>query len=415
MQKLILFILIVLLQNSLFAQKRDRYRFAETYFGLEAEFNPQQNSFQSFKNGELNSKQIPTTFSPRVLIGGTHFWGHADFYISLPLANIRINGNNGVFHTNSVMTGFRCFPFKLEATSIKPYVGFGFHSKTLRIKESALYTNWQWYYEGGLSYRTAKNRIFGLELRYFPQTNFSTYIDRTNVTQTELSPLSVSLTYKKAIDFSRSSGTERYQRFYQRMKEDLKERNKLNTYSVGVGASALIPLEKTEHASRLAFFNDEIEGKITVDLSLGYYHHDWDAAARLSYRPLRQAEEAHDYSYSLNRHSLALEAFKFIGDYHGFVPFVGSYVSADYYHLQEKDQGQQLTDLHRRNLGYGIVFGWDIRFSETDPLILRTNLRYNPDYDLTKGGLSFTAKNLEFNFIQVVIYPERFKTQKKLN
>ncbi|MEQ8907733.1 MAG: hypothetical protein RIC95_00945 [Vicingaceae bacterium] len=415
MQKLILIIIVVSLHNSLFAQKRDRYRFAETYFGLEAEFNPQDNTFQSFENGELNSGSTPSTLSPRVLIGGTHFWGHADFYVSLPLTNFRLNGSKKVFHTNGVLTGFRFLPFKLEGNSLKPFVGVGFNSKTLRIDEGPLYTNWQWYYEGGLNYRNANNRIFGLELRYFPKASYQTYIDRSQSVATNLDQLTLSFSYKKAIDYSRNSGTEKYQRFYKRMKKDLRERKKLNTYSIGLGANALIPLAKTEHASRKAFFNDEIEGKVTVDLGLAYFIHNWNAAARLSYRPLRQAEEAHDYRYRLDRHSLALETFKFIGNYHGFVPFIGPYVSADYFRLKEKDQGKVVTDIHRREIGYGIVFGWDIRFSETDPLILRTNLRYNPDYNFTQDGLSFTAKNIEFNFIQVVIYPERFKSMKKLN
>ena len=110
----------------------------------------------------------------------------------------------------------------------------------------------------------------------------------------------------------------------------------------------------------------------------------------------------------------SLEAFKFIGDYHGFVPFVGPYVASNNSRILETDKGETITDYRASKLGYGVVFGWDIRLSQVDYLILRTNLRYTPNLKYTKDGLDYTNNQIEFNFIQIVYYPKRHKIVKPL-
>tara|TARA_B110000503_G_C7128503_1_gene405769 strand:- start:1443 stop:1652 length:210 start_codon:yes stop_codon:yes gene_type:complete len=60
------------------------------------------------------------------------------------------------------------------------------------------------------------------------------------------------------------------------------------------------------------------------------------------------------------------------------VPFVGPYISGNNYRIVEPDNGGTITDYRASKLGYGVVFGWDIRLSQVDYLILRTNLRYTP-------------------------------------
>jgi hypothetical protein len=129
---------------------------------------------------------------------------------------------------------------------------------------------------------------------------------------------------------------------------------------------------------------------------------------------LQQKETAYGYTSELKTNSLAFEAFKFIGNYHGFVPFVGPYVGLNNYNYNEIDRGSEVVDFTENKLAYGLVFGWDIRISDVDYLLLRTNLRFTPDLNYKKKRLSFTNNQIEFNFIQVVFYPERMKITKKL-
>lgn len=413
MRTLLLFITICCLSSSVYPQK-SRYRFAESYVGLATEFSPQKQSFAFIQNGVIQNKELASQLQPRILIGGTHFWGHADFYLSIPLVSIPLSGNKDATYSNNVITGFRFYPFKLKSQSLRPFTGLGFNRMRLQLGDGPTYGNWQTFTEAGLSYRTKQHFILGVSANYFPNTTFQTAIDRAQFSETKLNNFTFSLSIKKVMDFSRSYENESNQRFFAKLKEELKQENKLNTYSVGLGLSAYIPLERSEHASRKAFFNDEVEGNVGLDVALGYYLYQTDAAIRLSYRRYKQAETAFDYSYSLNKLSVALEAFKFLFDFHGFVPFVGPFAARDYYRLNEKDVQRTVSDHKEESWGYGLVFGWDIRLSETDFFILRTNLRYNPKVDLKQNGLTYTSNAIEFNFIQLVFYPERWKAYKSL-
>lgn len=395
---------------SAYAQK-DRYRFAETYYGIETELSFEKNQFFRTSNGQLIQEQLPSSITPRILIGGTHFWRKADFYISIPLYNFRFDGSKKIRLNNDVFTGFRYLPLALEDNTLRPYVGLGLNSKNLQIDNGPNYTNWQWYYEGGINYRK-NNKILGFEARYFPRNSFVNAYDRTQFQKTITDPFSFSLSYKIAFDATAGYSRESSKRFMKKIFEKADKAKAYDAFSFGVGLNALIPTGPSDLASQQAFFNDEIDGNVTVDLGVGYYFSELDAALRLSFRPLKQEESAFDYTYQLKRNSTAFEAFKFIGDYHGFAPFIGPYASFDHYALTETDQGKKLNEFKGWKFGYGLVFGWDIRQTPMDYLILRTNLRYTPQMDFKSNGYKFTSDQIEFNFIQIVFYPERYKIWK---
>ena len=57
----------------------------------------------------------------------------------------------------------------------------------------------------------------------------------------------------------------------------------------------------------------------------------------------------------------------------------------------------------------GVTFGWDIRPDRLQAMILRTNLRYTPNLNVAvTGGRDVALDQVEFNFIQFVIFPRRF-------
>jgi len=418
MKKGLFIIAALFIGFSSFAQK-DRYRFAATYFGIEGEYIQENNSFYYLNNsGNIDKKRLPSSISPRFLIGGTHFWGHADFYISIPIANIKLNNNSNASISNDVLTGFRLLPIRLKSNAFSPYIGIGFNSKEYSQKgangKGPIYTNWQWYQEIGLAYQAKKSAIIELGIRYFSANAYNSYIDRSTFKKTEVSPFSFSFSYKKVFDFTAGYSSENAKKYMAKVHKKAEKEGALSAFSLGVGFSALIPLKKTELASRHSFFNDEIEGNLFPDLGIAYYSSPLDASARLSFRPLKQKESAFDYTYELRRNSFAFEIFKFLGDYHGFVPFIGPYVSIDQYQLIETDHGEKIIDNIDTKLGYGVVFGWDIRQTKADYLVLRTNLRYTPEFSYKKGKYRFTTEQIEFNFIQLVFYPERYKVYKNL-
>lgn len=107
------------------------------------------------------------------------------------------------------------------------------------------------------------------------------------------------------------------------------------------------------------------------------------------------------------RRSFALEGFAFLGDYHGFVPFVGPVLSLEHLRLHEDDAGTRVTEASRDLLAPGVIFGWDIRPTRAGHWLLRTNLRYFPRLRLPEPSGTTTFDQLEFNFIQFVWYHGR--------
>jgi hypothetical protein len=70
---------------------------------------------------------------------------------------------------------------------------------------------------------------------------------------------------------------------------------------------------------------------------------------------------------------------------------------------------EQIGATQRTNIvSPGILFGWDILASPLETWLLRTNLRYYP-FQKVKDAEGNIARvdQFEFNFIQLVIYPNR--------
>jgi hypothetical protein len=102
-----------------------------------------------------------------------------------------------------------------------------------------------------------------------------------------------------------------------------------------------------------------------------------------------------------------LESFKFLIDYHGFALFAGLNLSYEQFSVHEKEY-QNLSTGTFDGIKPGITFGWDIRPNRLQTWYLRTNLRYFPNLFVTMpGGGSVHFEQLEFNFIQLVVFPGR--------
>ncbi|MEZ4905645.1 MAG: hypothetical protein R2822_29725 [Spirosomataceae bacterium] len=106
-----------------------------------------------------------------------------------------------------------------------------------------------------------------------------------------------------------------------------------------------------------------------------------------------------------------LETYKFLGDYHGFVPYIGPTLS--YENLTFKDtDGSNIQPFQAQKVALGVIFGWDIRISRAETWLLRTNLRYTPNLHLEAEGKKVMFDQMEFNFIQFVWFAGRRKALK---
>lgn len=187
----------------------------------------------------------------------------------------------------------------------------------------------------------------------------------------------------------------------------LGDRGDLDNFFVGVGFSSVWWLRSSEYVERVTPYLKRSLVNVMPDFSVGYYWHKPDMDLNLAWRSYSQGMRAYDAVEQYGRKSLAIETKKYIGDYHGFVPFVGpalSYEWLDYSH----SVGNRRVMASDDKLALGLVFGWDIRPDRLQWFILRTNLRYFPRLRVeTADGLQARFDNIEFNFIQFVFYPGR--------
>jgi hypothetical protein len=132
-----------------------------------------------------------------------------------------------------------------------------------------------------------------------------------------------------------------------------------------------------------------------------------------AFRSMKQVREDGGRKLTVQRNSLALETYKFIGDFHGFVPFIGGGINFENLNIDEHEKNESFTKT-KNVFTPNITFGWDIRPAKSGEWwYLRTNLRYSPRLKFNIKNDFISLQHLEFNFIQFVIYPQRLASFKK--
>ncbi|SMO67997.1 hypothetical protein [Gracilimonas mengyeensis] len=198
--------------GQVYVEQQSRHRFAQTLVGLD--LYSSRGGTTSFINASGNIEQLSLepSFAPRVIIGGTHFWGHADFYIAIPLSNPTMQ-RSGQEITNSpgVETGMKIYPWRIEEKKIRPYVGtslfpyfysqdnsrrgdtFGPDKSYVRLPVLA-----------GLTYNRGSH-LLELGLTYKYNNEISYHISASEKTTIETPPLSFSFSYRYIFDTTLSA------------------------------------------------------------------------------------------------------------------------------------------------------------------------------------------------------------------
>jgi hypothetical protein len=374
---------------------------------------------QMTQNGTTQS--FDAGVMPRFTIGGMHFWGHADFYVTFPLG-IRLQSkpdfSSKFKNVEGVETGLKIYPIALRPGRVSPYVGisfqpyeFGYQLKNEDApKGFARHERFITPVQAGLTY-TSKKFLFTAGVRYNWKRNFDYYQRSTEQSQVSITPLNFSFGILRYIDTDKGLATSKGVEQQNIRYHILKKEGKLSAWYWGLGPSAALEMSKSSFiAQKYPYLNgDMLNSFLMPDLSFGRYFSKPDLNAGISARTMWFKTGAFDTELKMHRSIVALEAYKFLFDYHGFVPFVGPMFSMEY--LRLKTNG--VTTASSTKPALGIVFGWDIRVTKTGSSLLRTNLRYTPGLHLDVEGASLKFDHLEFNFIQYVHFIGRSKVYKK--
>ncbi|WNJ19087.1 hypothetical protein [Pontibacter sp. G13] len=394
-----------------------RHQFAKTYFGLSTFVAPNW-SDGPFLNpdGQVQSYGRSGFGSPSINIGATHFWGYADFYISINTVGIKFQEDE---IKNSIrlgtFTGCRVYPFPSKIGTVRPYLGYKFSPfrfKQYDLEEASFsHTSVQSVLDVGLALQLPS---FYLTLEYSRVLNpsFTNYLSRT-ISRTDQFPnqlIQLGINYTlETTAFSNAPGNKAAYKYF----------SATNRYGLffAAGPSSAFPTANSEYLQEhLPFLDDRAFPSLFADVAAGYHFSKLDLITAASFRAMAQKRSAFDYEQAISRKSVVLECYKFLGDYHGFVPYLGLGLSYERLKLSETDRGMPVASLAENTLSPALVFGWDIRPSvQGDWWILRTNLRYFPFLGIDRDGQQVSLQYVEFNFIQFVVYPQRLGRIRKGN
>jgi len=371
---------------------------------------------QQLINEAKQTVDFGSTLMPRLTIGGIHFWGHTDFYVTFPLSFLTLQnipqGFDNLHLYQGVETGVRVYPLKLKPQRLSPFAGISF--RRIRFSQEAAertsgngvpgYGRFIHPIQFGLTY-TSKKWHLSASGYYNYQNEFNYYISPTETAAVRLDPLSFNLSLLRYIDLDRHMRTPQAVRKINADYGILKKENLLSAWFFGIGPSSALQMSKSPYLKEnFPFFHDDYSATILPDISFGRYFHQPDLNVNLTYRTYGDKYEGFDTKINIRRHSVGVESVKFLFNYLGFVPFVGPVVS--YESLQTSINDVDYSD---RKLALGVTFGWDIRVTKTGTGLLRTNLRYYPNLHMNIEGEKMMFNHLEFNFIQWVQFIGRKK------
>lgn len=419
MKKLVLLIAILTITqkgySQVYIEKQTRHRFAQLNLGFDFQSSFGGSSKYLDANGTTQSFNLNNSYSPRFLIGGTHFWGHADFYIGIPMYFSNFEKENQEVAANSrVETVFKYYPLRIENNKVRPYIGtslapFNFEQQNNNFQYSngPELTHTSFPLLAGLTFNSNNHLIeLGLSWNYRNRQNY--YISRTQIEEIQTPPIYATLSYRYMIETTLSAEKAWESGQTEEITNIRAEKGELNGFYIGAGISAAFWLRQSSYNETSRPFISKYSTSIMPDFTLGYYFHEPDLNLAVTYRGYWASTNTYGAIQQLQRKSFLFEATKYLFDYHGFVPFVGPSISYENLSFEEHFEGSETYNIQERKLGYGLTFGWDIRPNRIQSWILRTNLRWHPNLFIeVEPNQKISFDNLEFNFIQLIVYPNR--------
>ncbi len=414
---LVLSFIVQPLFSQVYTEKQSRHRFAQMTLGLDLQSSFDGSTSYIDANGNIKSINFPGTVVPRFIIGGTHFWGHADFFIGVPLYSPTVKiENQEITSIMGVETGFKYYPYRIENSKVRPYIGTSFapfyheqRNNNFEYKSGPEQNHTYFPLLLGLTLRSEQH-LFELGLTWDYQNERGYHISRNQIETITTPPFYATLSYKFVLETTLSAERDWESGRTELVTEKLAELGKLNGFYVGAGISSAFWLTESSYNTTKRPYIEKYSTSIMPDFTIGYYFHKPDINLAFGYRSYQGSTNSYGASQALKRKSILFEATKYLFDYHGFAPFVGPSISYENLAFRESFEGNRTVDISESKMGYGLTFGWDIRPNRVQSWLLRTNLRWYPSLHLeVEPNSKVSFSNLEFNFIQLIIYPSRMR------
>jgi hypothetical protein len=394
---------------------KKRLNFAKTYFELGGQYVPSFMGKKLSETGSVQTFENAASIAPYLNIGAMHFWGHADFYFSIPLSQIQLNPKNDANFSliQSVVTGARVLPWAFKDQKIRPY--FGINWAVGNIKQdvvNASFSKSKLLFDAGILYGK-KNFMTRLGINFDPNNTWNYPLSKTNFQSIKTPPLTAYFGFIYTYESTRSKNMEKENaemNALPQISSPALNATKKGDWFVGVGPSSSFMLSNSAYnESKYPFFTKKRISNTFFDIGLGYQLNKAGIVFALSYRNPKFSNAAFGVTQTIKKNSIAFETYKFLTDYSGFTPYLGLNLAYDNTVYSEKTETNNF-ETTTNQFNPGITFGWDILPGKTKQwFVLRTNLRWYPFQKLHIEGQNFSQNQLEYNVIQAVFYPSRYK------
>lgn len=332
MRKIILLVVINYYVSNVFGQEyivegKNRLNFAKTYFELGGQFSP---SFTG-KNSKGNAFSNSSSIVPYLNIGGLHFWGHAEFYISIPLAqlNTRKNDSTNFQLYQSASTGARFLPWAYRENKLRPYIGASwaianFKQSVKPDENQPILTKNKLLFDAGLLYGKG-NFITRLGANFYPSNTWEYPVAQNNFQRIKTPSWGAYFGLIYAFESTRSKNMEaenaRLNKFPKVSKPTMNALKK-GDYFIGIGPSSSFMLSKSDYnETHFPYFSKKPVSNTFFDIAIGYQFNKEGIVTTLSFRNPKFTNEAFGTTQTIKNNSFVLEAYKFLTDYSGFTPY----------------------------------------------------------------------------------------------
>lgn len=388
--------------------KHTRHRFAQLNLGIDARTLPGGGSYSYLPHATGNAQRSPlgNVAETRLIIGGTHFWGHADLFIAVPVYAV----GNGT--RTGPETGARIYPWPITNNRIRPYGAISAAQVSYSQGDGPLSMKMRTPLGAGITYCSGRH-LLDVGVSWFYRNDIRYYVSPLEPVKVQQQNMAISIGYKWMMETTASAEKNWQNGITKAITDTLAQRKRLNGLTLAVGPSAAFYTRSSSYNRSMPYLGQHKSARIYADVGAGYYWHRPDIQANIAWRKYGSEIAAYGATQNTTRRSLAMECYKFLGDYHGFVPFAGTALSHEKLAVSETTT----TGVNKQEVQIvrpGFTFGWDIRPDRLQVFYLRTNIRYFPRLGVpmgTKGEVAMDA--LEVNFIQLVIFPGRIVRLRK--
>lgn len=413
----ILILILSLFCCSAFAQQdssKKRLDFAKSYLEIGGNYTP------SFSGSTFENS---ASVNPYLNWGSFHFWGHAEFYVKFPLGQNNLNQEEATDFqlTHYVTTGARFLPWAYQEKKIRPFMGLGWSALDykqiiLPMEDQPTFSkNFMLNYNFGFLYG-AGNFSLRAGMNYLPNNKWNYPISKTIFEEIETPNINFHFGILYAFDMTKDTDDETIDRWNKQptLSKTSLNATKSSDFFIGAGPSLSYSLSKSEYTqSQFPYLNNMLASSNYFDFSLGYHFNKIGLFTALSFRNPKYETEGYGSKQTIQKNSLTFELNTFLTDYSGFAPFIGLNIAYDWLKYTEEIDDIK-RELEFKQINPGVTIGWDILPGKTEEaLILRTNLRWYPFSSFEVDEKKFDFSQLEYNLIQVIFYPGRFKRKKK--